>query len=139
MLALLATRRSYPRNYEPLKMELQEKHNLGSNQHLSTLTSAARILQNYVGTKGVTNHEDSVRFDEEEVEGLNFLQSEGNPVRGTDGNIHPNTPCCNCGKKSHYNCHYLEPDVDEETKKAAQLFRVNDSECIDLSNSEESP
>ena len=138
MLALLATRRFHLRNYESLKMELQNQYDLGSNQNPTALTSAAKILQHYVGTKGATNHEDAVCFDEEEVEGVNFLRSEDKPMRGDDVKIHPNTPCYNCRKKSNHNSNYVEPDRDEETDEAAQIFQVNDAECLDISDSEES-
>ena len=125
-MGVLAIRGTNSECYKSLKIELQNQYNLGNNQYPETLTAVARILQNYVGTKGASI-KSKVVFEDEKKDGVNLLESEVKPIKGTDGRVHPNISCHHYGKKGHYksHCPSLEAEEEEEGNEATQLLHVN--------------
>ena len=69
MLAIIALRGALPSKCKLLKAKLQNQCNLEQNLYLDPLASATKVLQNYVGTKGVST------FPKEGKEGMSFYQS----------------------------------------------------------------
>ena len=138
MKALLAVRGANPSNYKSLKTELQNQYNLGQNNYPSTLSAATRILQNYVGTKGVAEG-GGAAFEDDEVEEVSFLQSEKKPVKGTDGKLYINVPCHNCGDMGHYKSHCPKRDTGNEPEvEGSNLFQVTEDDGFEEPDSEDS-
>ena len=137
MKALLEVRGANPSSYKSLKMESQNQHDLGEKNYPRTLSAATHILQNYVGIKRVTDSRDTT-FEDDEVEGARFLQSEKNTVKDTGGKFHASVPCHNCGDVWHWKSHCLKREmVDEGEMEGSNLFQVTDDRYLELSDSEE--
>ena len=89
------------------------------------------MLQNYVGTKGVST------FLKEEKEGASFYQSKARQMKGTNRNLYESVVYRKYNLKGHYQscCSFMGKEKEEEVKEEYNLH-VEDSNYVIDSDSD---
>ena len=96
-----------------LLIDLHNDYVMGNDNYPATFADTFSLLLNY--RKKREKVKETSKPDQGEDDGVSFAQREETPTPGTDGVVHPNTPCCNHGLMGHYADHC--PNPPQETQE----------------------